>query len=40
MKNLLKILIITILATMIKSDIMILAWFIITIQQGLKLIVK
>jgi hypothetical protein len=40
MKKLINILIITILATMIKSDIMILVWFVITINQGLKLILK
>lgn len=40
MKKLINILIITLLATMIKSDIMILVWFVITINQGLKLIIK
>lgn len=40
MKSLIKILIITILATMIKSDIMILAWFFISLKEGLKLILK
>lgn len=40
MKNLINILIITILATIIKTDIMILAWFVITTNQGLKLILK
>lgn len=40
MKKLINILIITILTTMIKSDIMILVWFVITINQGLKLIIK
>lgn len=40
MKNLLIIAMISILATMIKSDIMILVWFVITTKQGLKLIIK
>lgn len=40
MKKLINILIITLLTTMIKSDIMILVWFVITINQGLKLIIK
>lgn len=40
MKKLINILIITLLTTIIKSDIMILVWFVITINQGLKLIIK
>lgn len=40
MKKLINIAIITLLAMVIKSDIMILAWFVIVGQQGLKLIIK
>lgn len=40
MKTLRNIAIITLLALIIKSDIMILAWFVIVGQQGLKLIIK
>lgn len=40
MKKLRNILIITLLAMVIKTDIMTLAWFVIVGQQGLKLIIK
>lgn len=40
MKKLINITIITLLAMVIKSDIMILAWFVIVGQQGLKLVIK
>lgn len=40
MKTLRNIAIITLLAMVIKSDIMILAWLVVTTQQGLKLIIK
>jgi len=40
MKKLRNILIITLLAMVIKSDIMTLAWFVIVGHQGLKLIIK
>ena len=40
MKTLRNIVIITLLALTIKTDIMILAWFVITTQQGLKLVIK
>lgn len=40
MKKLRNIAIITLLAIVVKSDIMILAWFVITAWQGLKLVIK
>ena len=40
MKKLRNIAIITLLAMVIKSDIMILVWFIIAGHQGLKLVIK
>ena len=40
MKKLRNIAIITLLAMVVKSDIMILTWFVIVGQQGLKLIIK
>lgn len=40
MKKLINITIITLLAMVIKSDIMILAWFVIVGHQGLKLVIK
>lgn len=40
MKKLINIAIITLLAMVIKTDIMILAWFVIVGQQGLKLVIK
>lgn len=40
MKKLINIAIITLLAMVVKSDIMILAWFVIAGHQGLKLVIK
>ncbi len=40
MKKLRNIAIITLLAMVVKSDIMILAWLVIVGQQGLKLVIK
>jgi hypothetical protein len=40
MKKLRNIAIITLLAMVVKSDITILAWFVITTWQGLKLVIK
>ena len=40
MKKLMNIAIITLLAMVIKSDIMILAWFVVVGNQGLKLVIK
>ena len=40
MKKLKNIAIITLLAMVVKSDIMILTWFVIVGQQGLKLVIK
>lgn len=40
MKKLINIAIITLLAMVVKSDIMILAWFVIVGHQGLKLVIK
>ena len=40
MKKLRNIAIISLLAMVVKSDIMILAWYVITAHQGLKLIIK
>lgn len=40
MKKLINIVIITLLAMVVKSDIMILAWFVIAGNQGLKLVIK
>lgn len=40
MKKLRNIAIITLLAMVVKSDIMILTWFVITTWQGLKLVIK
>lgn len=40
MKKLINIAIITLLTMVIKSDIMILAWFLIVGHQGLKLVIK
>lgn len=40
MKKLRNITIITLLAMVVKSDIMILVWFVIVGQQGLKLVIK
>lgn len=40
MKKLINIAIITLLAMVVKSDIMILAWFVVVGNQGLKLIIK
>lgn len=40
MKKLRNIAIITLLAMVVKSDIMILAWFVVVGQQGLKLVIK
>lgn len=40
MKKIINILIITLLAMAVKSDIMILAWFVIAGNQGLKLVIK
>lgn len=40
MKKLINIAIITLLAMVIKSDIMILAWFVVVGNQGLKLVIK
>jgi len=40
MKKLRNIAIITLLAMVVKSDIMILVWFVITTWQGLKLVIK
>lgn len=40
MKKLINIAIITLLAMVIKSDIMILVWFVVVGNQGLKLVIK
>ena len=40
MKKLINIAIITLLAMVIKSDIMILTWFVVVGNQGLKLVIK
>lgn len=40
MSKIINILVITLLALLIKTDIMILLWFVITTWQGLKLVIR